>query len=85
MFKKGIIKYMFIIVICFSIFIYGFIEVNINKPELVKEKSKFTINLKLNPVDFRIETNAYVFYANGKIFYNMKEKCIDTYNDIFMN
>ena len=82
MFKRGIFKYMFIIVICFSIFIYGFIEININKSELVKEKSKFTITLKLNPIDFRIETKEYVFYANAKLFYNMKEKCTDTYNDI---
>ena len=83
MHKRGIFKYIFIIIICFSIFVYGFIEVNINKPELVKEKSKFIINLKLNPVDFRIETKEYVFYVNNKIFYNMKEKCIDTYNNIF--
>ncbi|MBU3183686.1 hypothetical protein [Clostridium estertheticum] len=84
MLKKGIIKYIFILVICFSILIYGFVEVNINKPELVKEKSKFTMNFKLNPLDFRIETKGYVFYTNGKFFYNIKGKCIDTYNEIFM-
>ena len=83
MFKKGIIKYTFLMAICFSIFIYGFIEVNINKPELVKEKSKFTMNFKLNPIDFRVESKGYVFYANSKLFYNMKEKCIDTYDNIF--
>ena len=82
--KRGIFKYMFIMVICFSIFIYGFVEININKPELVKEKSKFTINFKLNPFDFRIETKGYVIYANNKLFYNIKEKCIDTYNGVFM-
>jgi len=81
--KRGRIKYFLIISICFSIFVYGFIVVNINKPELVRKKSKFTMNLKLNPVDFRIETKGYVFYVNTKIIYNMKEKCIDTFNDVF--
>ena len=81
--KRGRIKYFLIIFICFSIFIYGFIKVNISKPELVRKRSKFTIDLKLKPVDFRIETKGYVFYVNNKIFYNMKEKCIGVYNGIF--
>ena len=81
--KRGRIKYFLIIFICFSIFIYGFIKVNISKPELVRKRSKFTIDLKLKPVDFRIETKGYVFYVNNKTFYNMKEKCIGVYNGIF--
>ena len=80
--KRGRIKYFLMFSICLSVFIYGFIIININKPELVKKKSKFTINLKLNPIDFRIETNGYIFYVNDKIIYNLKEKCIDTYNNI---
>lgn len=87
--KRGRIKYFLIISICLSVFICGFTIININKPELVKEKSKFTINIKLKPFDFRIETKNYVFYVNdkiiyniNKIIYNMKEKCIDTYNEI---
>ena len=82
MFKKGIMKYIFLLVICFSIFMYGFIEVNINKSELVKEKSKFIISIKSNPLDFRVETKGYIFYVNGKLLFNMKEKCIDTYHDV---
>ncbi|MCB2292552.1 hypothetical protein LGK95_03225 [Clostridium algoriphilum] len=82
--KRGRIKYLLVISICLSVFIYGFILININKAELVKKKSKFIINLKLNPIDFRIETNSYVFYVNDKIIYNMKEKCIDTFNGIFL-
>jgi len=81
--KRGKIKYILMIIISLAIFTYGFINVNINKPELVKKKSRFTMNLKFNPIDFRIETKGYVFYVNAKIIYNMKEKCIDTYNDIF--
>jgi len=81
--KRGRIKYFLIICICCSIFIYGFIEVNINKSELVRKKSRFTMNLKLNPVDFRIETKSCVFYVNSKVIYDMKEKCVNAYNDIF--
>ncbi|MGV8982771.1 hypothetical protein [Clostridium sp.] len=80
--KKGGIKYVFMIFLCFSIFIYGFIEVNINKPELVKKKSKFTMELSLKPIDFRIETVGYVFYVNGKIIESMKDKCISAYDEI---
>ena len=81
--RKGRSKYILVIIFCFIIFAYGFIKVNVNKPELVKKKSKFTIAFKLKPIDFRIETNNYVFYVNNKIFYNMKEKCINAFNDIF--
>lgn len=81
--KRGRIKYLFVIIICFFIFVYGFIKININKPELVREKSKFIINLSLKPVNFTVETKGYVFYVNSKIIYNLKVKCIDTYNDIF--
>ena len=81
--KKGRIKYFLVIVIWFLIFFYGFIKINISKSELVKEKSRFTISFKLKPVDFRIETKGHVFYVNNKIIYNIKEKCIGVYNDIF--
>ncbi|HEY8890409.1 MAG TPA: hypothetical protein VIM70_09155 [Clostridium sp.] len=74
--KKDRIKYFIMFFTCFIIFIYGFIQVNINKTELVKDKSEFTIDFKLNPVDFRIDTKGYVFYVNNKSVYNIKEKCI---------
>ncbi|MBU3189714.1 hypothetical protein K9O30_10780 [Clostridium bowmanii] len=80
--KKGRIKYIFMIFLCFLIFIYGFIEVNINKPELVRKKSKFTMELSLVPIDFKIETVGYVFYANSKIIDSMKDKCVNAYNKI---
>ncbi|MBZ9608504.1 hypothetical protein G9F73_011855 [Clostridium estertheticum] len=83
MLKKGRIKYFLVIFIYFSILIYGFIKVNINKTELARNKSKFTIDLKLKPVDFRIETKDYGFYVNNKIFDKMKKKFISTYNGIF--
>ena len=83
MHKKGRVKYFLVIVICLFIFIYGFIEINVNKAELVKEKSKFTIVLNLKPINLQIETKSYVFYVNNKIFYNMKEKCIGAFNEFF--
>jgi len=81
--KKGRVKYFIIIIFCFFIFSYGFIKININKPELVRDKSKFTIVLKLKPVYFEIDTEGYVFYVNNKIFYDMKEKCIGVFNEFF--
>ena len=81
--KKGRTKYFLVIFLCFFIFIYGFIEININKAKAWEKKSKFTIDLKLKPFDFRIETKEYVFYVNNKIIDNVKEKYIDVYNGIF--
>ena len=82
--KKGRIKYFLVIFLCFSIFSYGFITININNQELIpKEKLKFAIGLKLKPFDFRIDTKDYVFYVNSKVFDNLKEKSIDVYNGIF--
>jgi len=82
--KKGRIKYVFVIFLLSFILIYGFIQVNINKPELVRNQSKFTINLITKPFDFRIEGKDYVFYVNGKIIDDMKDKCINTYNELIL-
>ncbi len=80
--KKGKAKYFFVIFLCFFIFIYGFIEINLNKRKIEREESKFTMDLKLKPFDFRIETKEYVFYINSKIIDNVKEECINVYNGI---
>lgn len=81
--KRGRTKYYIVIFLCFFIFVYGFIMVNINKPKLVREKSKFTIDLKFKPFDFRIDTKEYVFYVNSKVIDNMKEQCAEVYNELF--
>ncbi len=81
--KKGRIKYLLVVFLCFFILIYGFIKVNIYKPELVRKKSKFTIDFKSKPFDFRVEMKEYVFYINSKVVDNMKEQCVDVYNNIF--
>jgi len=81
--KKGRIKYFLVIFLCFSIFIYGFIAVNINKSEQERAKSGFTIDIKSKPFDFRVDTKDYVFYVNSKIIDNVKEECVDVYNGIF--
>ncbi|MGH4139313.1 hypothetical protein [Clostridium sp.] len=80
--EKGRIKFIFVIFVCFFIFIYGFIQVNITKPELVRKKSKFIMELSVVPIDFRIETVDYVFYLNSKIIDSMKDKCVNAYNEI---
>ena len=81
--KKSRVKYVVLIFVCLSIFVYGFIKVNINKPELVRKRSWFTMDLKVKPFDFRIETKEYVFYVNNKVFDNLKEKYTEVYNGIF--
>ena len=83
MHEKSRVRYVLVIFICFSIFIYGFIKINITKSELVRKKSGFTIDFKFKPMDLRIETKEYVFYVNNKIFDNLKEKYVDVYNSIF--
>ena len=81
--KKGRIKYFLVILLCFFILISGFMIININKPDVVRKKSKFTMDLILKPFDFRIDTKDYVFYINSKVITNIKEGCIDTYEEIF--
>ena len=82
--KKGRTKYFLVIILCFFIFIYGFTEINLTKAKDLRKKSKFTIDLTLNPIDLKIETADYVFYVNNKIIDSMKEKYNeDIYNGIF--
>jgi len=81
--KKGRSKYFLVIVLCFFILLYGFIEINLTKAKDVKKKSKFTIDLTLKPLNLRVETKEYVFYVNNKIIDNMKEKYNEVYNDIY--
>ena len=88
MHKKGRVKYFLVIIICFFIFIYGFFIINITKPELVRNKSEFKIDFTLEPLNFTIENEDYIFFVNNeifdnKIFDNMKKKCIRTFNGIF--
>jgi hypothetical protein len=81
--KKRRIKYIILLLTSLFIFMYGFIAININKSEVARKKSEFTVDLKAKPFDFRVETKEYVFYINGKIITNIKEKCIETYNEVF--
>lgn len=81
--KKNRKKYFITIILCTSIFVYGFIKINIYKPEIVSKKSGFTMNFSLKPLDIRIETEDYVIYLNNKVIDGVKDKCNDTYNDIF--
>lgn len=81
--NKGRIKYFLVFFLCFSIFIYGFLQINLTKAKDVRNKSKFTIDLKLKPAYLEIETKDYTFYVNDKIFDKLKAKYNDIYNDIY--
>lgn len=81
--KKGRIKYIFVMFLCFLIFIYGFTEVNITKAKNLREKSKFTMDLTLNPMNVKVETANYVFYFNNAIIGKMKEKYDSVFDDIY--
>ena len=59
--KKSKIKYFVLIFVCFCIFVYGFIKVNINKPNWFRKNLWFTMDLKVKPFDFRIETKGLCF------------------------
>ncbi|MEK6266904.1 MAG: hypothetical protein N2B06_19375 [Clostridium sp.] len=71
------------IIFCAFIFICGFVIISIRKPELLRKKSPFTIDVSFKPIDIRMETKDYIIYVNNKVIDGVKEKCIDTYNDIF--
>ena len=72
--KKGRFKYYIVFFLCFSIFTYGFFKVNITKAKNARKKSKFTVDLTIKPLDLKIENRDYVFYVNGKVIDNIKEK-----------
>ena len=81
--KKGRIKYFLVFFLCFSIFIYGFIEININKAENVMVISNYSVKLTLNPAYLEIRSNDYKFYVDDKIIVKLKEKYNDIYNYIY--
>jgi len=81
--KKGRTKYFLVIILCIFIFIYGFLQINITKPKVVRIKSKFTIDLSLEPVDLKIETANYILSVNTKFFDKMKEKYNQVYDGFF--
>jgi hypothetical protein len=81
--KKNKKKYSISIVFCIFIFIYGFIMISISKPELIRKKSPFTVDVSLKPIDIKIETKGYTIYVNNKVIDGVKEKCNDIYNNIF--
>lgn len=67
--KKGIIL---IIIISFTIVIYGFISISNNLPKFIKDRSLVKINYTLVPFDFRMDVYGYSFYANKKVIENVK-------------
>lgn len=81
--KKNKKKYFMTVIFCAFIFIYGFIIINISKPELLRKKSPFTIDVNTKPIDIRIETKDYIIYVNNSVIAGVKEKCNDVYNNIF--
>lgn len=83
MHKRKNKKHFTAIIFCVFIFICGFVIISISKPELLRKKSPFTIDVSFKPIDIRIETKNYIIYVNNKVIGGVKEKCIDTYNDIF--
>jgi len=81
--KRNKNKNFIVVIFCTFIFICGFVIININKPELLRKKSPFIIDVSFKPIDIRMETKDYIIYVNNKVIDGVKEKCIDTYKDIF--
>jgi hypothetical protein len=81
--KRNNKKYFTVIIFCTFIFVCGFVIISISKPELLRKKSPFTIDVSFRPIDIRIETKDYIIYMNNKVIDGVKEKCIDTYNGVF--
>lgn len=67
--KKGII---WVVIICFTIVIYGFISISNSLPKFIKDRSSLKINYTLSPFDFRIDMYGYSLYANKKVLANIK-------------
>jgi hypothetical protein len=81
--KKGIIL---VIIICFTIVIYGFISISNSLPKFIKDRSELKINYTLSPFDFRMDVHGYSFYANKKVIENIKsssERVVTNIGDEF--
>ena len=81
--KRGRIKYFLIFFLCFSIFIYGFFQINFTKAEDVQKESMYTIHLTLKPAKLEIDTKDYKLYVDDKIIDILKAKYNDIYNRFF--
>lgn len=67
--KKGIIL---VIIICFTIVTYGFVNISNSLPKFIKDRSELKINYTLSPFDFRMDLHGYSFYVNKKVVENIK-------------
>lgn len=67
--KKGIIL---VIIICFTIFIYGFVSISNSLPKFIKDRSSLKINYTLSPFDFRMDVEGYSLYVNKKVIENIQ-------------
>ncbi|GAA0747392.1 hypothetical protein [Clostridium oceanicum] len=65
-------KYKTVILICFIIFIFGFVTVSNSLPKFVKDKANFSIYFSRKPFDFKIKGKNYTFYINYKVLNNIK-------------
>lgn len=75
-------KFALVAIICLSIVFIGFIQVNTNLPEFIRNKSSVIVNYTLRPFDFRIVYGDYAFYINTKIFTNLKDEAAKVFKNI---
>jgi hypothetical protein len=81
--NRGKIKYFLIFFLCFSIFTYGFFQINFTKAEDVQKESMYAIHLTIKPVKLEIDTKDYNIYVDDKFIDIIKAKYNDIYNRVF--
>lgn len=80
MFKK--IRVIFIIIVFISIIGYGFIKVNLELPQFIKDRSKLKVSLTQSPFDLKLDMGDYIVYVNEKAFSNIKDGAVSAFKNI---
>ena len=74
-------KYVIVIIVCFTVLIFGFLTVSSSLPKFIKEKSNFNINFSVYPFNLELNTDKYHVYANSKALTNIKDDSIKIINN----
>jgi hypothetical protein len=70
------IKYITVLLIGFSIFVYGFIRIGNDLPQILKDKSSVAVYYNKNPFELKFHVGNYIIFINDKALENYKNNTI---------